>query len=76
MMLFYLQNLALWKLLQIPNALRILRCWNCQRVSELDKTEIQRCIKDSNLTLYWEWYPYYENQSDIVHDWEEYEVQE
>ena len=49
-----------------------LRCWGCQGVSEEDRKEIKRVIKENNLTLYWEWYPYLEDQ-EIFHDWREYE---
>ena len=66
---------SLWKLLELPNALRILRAWNCKGVSDTDRDNIKNAIKESNLALYWEWYPYLgDDVTNIVHDWQEYEV--
>lgn len=49
-----------WMLLEQPNCLSVLRCWHCKGVTEQDKLDIKACIRDDNLLLYWEWYPYIE----------------
>lgn len=49
-----------WQLLETPNNLSVMRCWHCKGVNIQDKTDIKSVIKDDNLLLYWEWYPYNE----------------
>ena len=61
----------LWRLLEIPNQLRILRCWNCREVNDEDGRQIKRSVRENNLTLYFEYYPFCE--ANIVHDNEEYD---
>ena len=61
----------LWRLLEIPNQLRILRCWNCREVNDEDGRQIKRSVRENNLTLYFEYYPFCE--VNIVHDNEEYD---
>ena len=50
-----LQSSTLWRLLELPNCLLILRCWHCKGVTKDDHRAIKDAIKDCNLTLYWEW---------------------
>jgi len=64
---------SLWRLLELPNDLRILRCWHCKQVGQDDKNAIRDVIADNNLTLYWEWYPWTEETHHVDHDWREYE---
>ncbi len=61
----------LWKLLEIPNQLKILRCWNCRLVTDSDQKSIKKSVREENLALYWEYYPYCEQP--ITHDLGEYE---
>ena len=61
----------LWRLLEIPNQLRILRCWNCRQVTDADNKQIRRSVRENNLSLYFEYYPFCE--ANIVHDNEEYD---
>jgi hypothetical protein len=61
----------MWKLLEIPNQLRILRCWNCRLVTDGDQKSIKKAAHEENLTLYWEYYPYCEQP--ITHELGEYE---
>ena len=49
-----------WQLLEQPNHLSVLRCWHNKGVEEGLKIQIKDVIKDDNLVLYWEWYPYNE----------------
>lgn len=63
----------LWRFLQLPNQLSILRCWNCRGITSLDKDEIKSVVREENLCLYWEWYPYIEEDHVIPHDRQEYE---
>jgi hypothetical protein len=49
-----------WQLLQQPNELSVLRCWHSKGVTMEDKTVIKDTVKEENLSLYWEWYPYNE----------------
>ena len=63
MVIDYCHNItgkALWMFLEQPNILSVLRCWHCKGVTEDDKYRIRDVIKDNNLVLYWEWYPYSE----------------
>ena len=61
----------MWRLLELPNRLRILRCWNCRGVTESDRDAVRSAVRDSNLTLYWEWYPFCRDVDD--RQWEEEE---
>ena len=60
----YCHNISsrfLWQLLEQPNMLSILRCWHCKGISSKEESEqITQTIKEENLQLYWEWYPYNE----------------
>ena len=49
-----------WLLLEQPNNLSVLRCWHNKGTDEALKIQIKDVIKDDNLLLYWEWYPYNE----------------
>ena len=51
---------SFWALLLQPNNLGVMRCWHCKGVTEADKHAIKKVIKDENILLYWEWYPYSE----------------
>lgn len=61
----------LWRLLEIPNQLRILRCWNCREINDDDRREIKKSVRENNLMLYFEYYPFCE--ANIAHDDEEYD---
>ena len=50
----------IWLLLEQPNKLSVLRCWHNKGVEEDVKFQVKEVVKDDNLMLYWEWYPYNE----------------
>ena len=49
-----------WMLLEQPNKLNLLRSWHNKGVQEDTKDSIRNVIKDENLNIYWEYYPYNE----------------
>ena len=40
--------------------LLVMRCWHSKGVLSETREDIKNVIKDDNLSLYWEWYPYNE----------------
>ena len=38
----------------------VMRCWHSKGVTSETREDIKNVIKDDNLSLYWEWYPYNE----------------
>jgi len=69
-----------WMLLEHPNNLSVMRSWHNKGTTETDKNAIKSVIKEENLLLYWEWYPYNEyeelldaGQIRLESDEEEYE---
>ena len=59
---------SLWCLLEQPNDLSNLHCWQCKQITLEDKKKIESVITDENLFLYFEWYPYIEFQEDLLEE--------
>ena len=57
---------SLWYLLQQPNDLISIQCWQCKLINQSDKDEIKRTIKEENLSVYFEWYPYIEAEEALL----------
>ena len=57
---------SLWCLLEQPNDLSNLHCWQCKQITMEDKKRIESVITDENLYLYFEWYPYIEVEEALL----------
>ena len=57
---------SLWHLLEQPNDLTSIQVWQCIQVNQNDKDEIKRTIKEENLDVYFEWYPYIEEEEALL----------
>ena len=57
---------SLWSLLEQPNDLISIQCWQCKLITTKDKDEIKATIKDENLLVYFEWYPYNEEEEALL----------
>ena len=57
---------SLWYLLEQPNDLTSIQCWQCKQIYQNDKDEIKRTIKEENLSVYFEWYPYNEAEEALL----------
>ena len=57
---------SLWHLLEQPNDLTSIQCWQCKQINQNDKDEIKRTIKEENLEVYFEWYPYIEEEEALL----------
>ena len=49
----------------MPNRLSVLRCWHCQGVSATIRDEVKRMIARENYDIYWEWFPFIDNEDEI-----------
>ena len=59
---------SLWCLLEQPNDLTNLHCWQCKQIILEDKKRIESVITDENLFLYFEWYPYIEFEEALLEE--------
>ena len=57
---------SLWHLLEQPNDLTSIQVWQCIQINQNDKDEIKRTIKEENLDVYFEWYPYIEEEEALL----------
>jgi len=57
---------SLWHLLEQPNDLTSIQCWQCKLINPNEKDEIKRTIKEENLDVYFEWYPYIEEEEALL----------
>ena len=57
---------SLWSLLEQPNDLISLQCWQCKLITPKDRDEIRATIKEENLSVYFEWYPYSEEEEALL----------
>ena len=57
---------SLWHLLEQPNDLTSIQCWQCKQINQNGKDEIKRTIKEENLEVYFEWYPYIEEEEALL----------
>ena len=57
---------SLWSLLEQPNDLISLQCWQCKLTTPKDRDEIRATIKEENLSVYFEWYPYSEEEEALL----------
>jgi hypothetical protein len=56
---------TIWRLLELPNELSVMRCWYCSGVPIETRDSIKKVIREENFTLYWEWYAYIENEDEL-----------
>ena len=57
---------TIWRLLEMPNELNVLRCWHCQGVPAKTRDEVKEIIREENLHVYWEWYAFIEDEDEIA----------
>ena len=57
---------SLWGLLEQPNDLTSLQCWQCKQINSKDKDVIKSTIAEENLSVYFEWYPYLEAEEALL----------
>ena len=57
---------TIWRLLEMPNELNVLRCWHCQGVPAKTRDEVKEIIREENLQVYWEWYAFIEDEDEIA----------
>ena len=57
---------SLWHLLEQPNDLTSIQVWQCIQINQNDKDDMKRTIKEENLDVYFEWYPYIEEEEALL----------
>ena len=55
-----------FQLLEMTNRLSVLRCWHCQGVPATTRDEVKKTIARENYDIFWEWYPYIDNEDEMT----------